>query len=198
MKEKTKQRKIIWVAVGLVAAGLVVGAIVGVVVALQNYQAKEPDSDPVPSKPLAPSVQELRRIDCIPEAKGGVQQVDRDTCSNRSCIFEESGFPQIPTCFYPEYGYKVVQQKATNNGFELVLFRDDPFPFSGGIQTISFRVEERSHNLLRFTVSYVFTCVNKCEPYILRSGLFLPVVDLFALPAGYLYECMATVERIGL
>ena len=45
----------------------------------------------------------LERIDCFPEAKGGVEQLTSDACTERGCIYEpDEEYPMAPDCYVPQ------------------------------------------------------------------------------------------------
>lgn len=153
----------------LVVAGVIAGMIAAVVV-LQNYSSSENDDEKAQAvsgddtgsstlMPLmtttadSPDVTVDERINCFPEALGGVETMNEEKCMSRGCVYKDA------SCFFPQtnFGYKVVEREVTRLGFQLTLRREGTFPFGGDIETIVFRVEELGDGLLRFTVCFSFT-----------------------------------------
>lgn len=106
---------------------------------------------------------ERMRHDCFPESWGGFDKVTRESCEERGCIYQPA-VSQGPTCYINQdsYGYKTVGDKIeTDLGFMYHLThrgRKNPFSHLGSpdIPNITFTVEMRGNDVLRFKVISVF------------------------------------------
>lgn len=171
----------VWVVLCLVLAAALIGVIVYFT---QNYSKNSdtlsiPEKQtgtlgttnaPIVTKPTAasptgassstthqpPSRSELlQRLDCIPEAMGNASKANRELCSKRFCIYDDTGEPGIPVCYFcPDLGYRVQGITHTNNGFRVDLEKKQDGPFGRDIEEAVFEVQMLGNDLIRFTVSY--------------------------------------------
>ncbi|XP_071117585.1 maltase-glucoamylase-like isoform X2 [Haliotis cracherodii] len=100
------------------------------------------------------------RIDCYPEALSWKIGVTKEECEKRNCIFDKDGRAPFPLCYFrqEDYGYSVsgpVEQ--TTLGFRVPLTRLGEGPFGNDVQNITFNVEMRGNDVLRFTFDYPVT-----------------------------------------
>ncbi|XP_060598146.1 sucrase-isomaltase, intestinal-like [Ruditapes philippinarum] len=100
-----------------------------------------------------PDIQELyKRIDCIPEAHGGVVKATPELCTRRRCVYSDSGIAGIPVCYFkPGQGYRAARYENTNLGFRVNLEKKVDGPFGSDLDTAVFNVEMRGDNMIRFT-----------------------------------------------
>lgn len=104
---------------------------------------------PSSSSTGAPDV--LQRIDCIPEAQGGVVKATKELCNRRRCLYSDS---EEPACYFSsEQGYRAKEYENTNLGFRVYLEKKVDGPFGDDFQEAIFSVEMRGDNIIRFTVS---------------------------------------------
>ncbi|KAK3096704.1 hypothetical protein FSP39_002561 [Pinctada imbricata] len=126
--------------------------------AVNRKETQGETNSPGPSKVPSPSSL-AGRIDCIPEAKGGVVQVTRDLCSRRGCYFmtPKADATDAPACFFPiheDHGFIVIGSEIpTARGFKLRLKRKGRSPFgSADFVTPTLSVESRGSSVIRFTL----------------------------------------------
>lgn len=102
-----------------------------------------------------PDMQQMyKRIDCIPEAQGGVVKVTQELCSRRRCVYSDTGIKDIPVCYFDsDQGYRAVRYETTNLGYRVNLEKKADGPFGSDFDTAVFNIEMRGDNLIRFTVS---------------------------------------------
>lgn len=105
----------------------------------------------------------MSRIDCYPEAIGGLEVVNPESCRRRGCLYE-AATPPIPSCFYKplrEFGYRVTgNREETDLGFRVNLtWNGAPTPYDTPLSLITFEVQRRDRNVLRFKVEFSF-CVS--------------------------------------
>ncbi len=112
---------------------------------------------------------ELLRIDCYPEAAGGVDLVDQEKCEERGCTWQVAAIESAPWCFVPQtddWGYDVIDGPIpTEYGDQWILQRKNEQGIYGeNIEFLTFDVEYRRDNLLRFTVGMTYLClpVERC------------------------------------
>ncbi|XP_046544792.1 LOW QUALITY PROTEIN: sucrase-isomaltase, intestinal-like [Haliotis rubra] len=100
-----------------------------------------------------PTNPEAQRLDCFPEAENGLEQVTKESCEARNCIFAGSG-QGGPDCHFPldGYGYSVTGTEDTPLGFKAFLKQKGKAPFGGDINSAVFEVQMRDENILRFTI----------------------------------------------
>ena len=51
------------------------------------------------SEPEVPSEADLVKLDCFPEARSPQEQLTREKCESRGCIYEPSDVAGVPDCF---------------------------------------------------------------------------------------------------
>lgn len=153
-------KKVLVIVVGCV---IVVALIAIVVVAVMNSVEDDKNDEPDPDSPI-PEV-ELMRIDCYPEAGGGVEEATEEACLARGCTWQVSEYDDVPPCFVPqsnEFGFRVVSGPVdTALGYRWVLAPLNSFAIYGeNFADVMFDVEFRKDHLLRFKVNCCVTIVN--------------------------------------
>ncbi|CAH1773121.1 unnamed protein product [Owenia fusiformis] len=119
---------------------------------------------PTTESPKPPEV-ETERIDCYPEAGGGVDLATQEKCEARGCIWSPSTMPGAPSCFYgtnvgrkqlgePEdtdLGYKVKLSSSdqTKRRLKRDVVEEDDNP---DVDPLVFEVQMLEDNLLRFQI----------------------------------------------
>ncbi|KAL5015728.1 hypothetical protein ScPMuIL_005317, partial [Solemya velum] len=96
------------------------------------------------------------RIDCFPEAIGGLEKVTFDKCHKRGCKYMAAESP-IPSCFFKphsSYGYSVNgPREDTDFGFRVNLtWTGATAPYGTPLSLITFEVQKRDNNVLRFKI----------------------------------------------
>ena len=99
-----------------------------------------------------------RRIDCFPEAEGGVETLNKSGCESRGCTYDPVGdFPQVPPCFVPQtrqFGYKVLSgphETSLGQRWQLERLTENGI-YGENIERLTFEVEMRGTHMLRFKV----------------------------------------------
>ena len=156
----SKKRLLCLAALGTVLVAGVVGIILAVVLPSPPTDAVNPPAKSTVA-PATPSVTEQERVDCYPEAEGGLDQPDRERCLSRGCEWLESGMPGAPPCFIPGdgtsgHGYSLISQTETALGFQIILKRRGVGLFGENIENIQLDVEYRGDNMIRFKVGVSF------------------------------------------
>ncbi|KAL4237199.1 hypothetical protein ACF0H5_005579 [Mactra antiquata] len=91
------------------------------------------------------------RINCIPEAEGGVTMVTKELCEDRRCVYEPTSVPGIPHCYYSkQQGYRVESWETTSLGYRAYLSMKSDGPFGDDIESVIFDVEMRDNETIRF------------------------------------------------
>ena len=147
----TKTWKKVLVIVGgcVIFATLVAVVVVAVVLSIDDDDSS--GSDPVPSS-------EQQRIDCYPEALGGVQVATEASCLERGCVWDPVDHEEpVPPCFVPqtaEFGFRLVSGPTdTELGYQWILEPINEFAIYGeNFASVTFDVEFRRDHLLRFKV----------------------------------------------
>ena len=138
-------------------AALVLIAITAIIIGLAVGLTRRSDDDDV--YPLPPSSdKELFRVNCVPEAEGGVIAVTQELCKARGCVYEPSSRSYgAPSCFLPQddsIGYRVVSgPEKTTLGERWFLERKNSWGiYAENFQYITFDVENRGNDIFRFKV----------------------------------------------
>lgn len=130
----------------------------------------------------APDV--FQRIDCIPEAQGGVVKATQELCNRRRCLYSDSG---EPVCYFSSMqGYMAKEYENTDLGFRVYLEKKVDGPFGDDFQEAVFNVEMRGDNIIRFTVSFsvcqfsssCIICILLCFCYRVRKVCILSPLKL--------------------
>ena len=145
------------IAGGVVAVGLVIGLTSWLVT-----QAIAPPPTTIEfegtTEPVLTSAM-LQRVDCLPEAEGGIDEVTPEACEDRGCIWRPSIFEDIPPCYTPQgdgFGYKVIDTEATALGQRWFLERLTTNGIFGvNFRFVTFEMEMRDDNTLRFKVDKI-------------------------------------------
>ncbi|XP_052256801.1 sucrase-isomaltase, intestinal-like isoform X2 [Dreissena polymorpha] len=106
----------------------------------------------VPSTTVPPTEDELRRrIECIPEAQGGVVKATPELCDKRGCIYSQSNKKGVPDCYFSqEIGYKVNGVSNTALGFRADLVKKKEGPFGDDLEKAVFVVEMLGDDIIHF------------------------------------------------
>ena len=144
----------------IAGAGVAAVAVVALVIVLPIVLTSSDDeNDDTPSEAV------LQRIDCFPEAAGGVEVADEESCEARGCVWDPDSTAQdSPSCFVPQdsgFGFRRTSgptdtafgQQWTLEPINSRAIYDDNF------QEVTFDVEFRREHLLRFKVRSSKTCV---------------------------------------
>ena len=132
-------------------AGVAVVVVLALVITLPIVLTSSDDDD-------EPSEAVLQRIDCFPEAAGGVEVADQASCEARGCVWSpDSSREDSPSCYVPQdanFGFRVVGERATTPmGFQYML---EPINsraiYDDNFKQVSFDVEFHRDHLLRFKV----------------------------------------------
>lgn len=155
----TKNKKENLFGIAVIIAVCIACAVTVIVVEVTKPEYIEPHPTTMPPQ-MSPSA----RIDCFPEAQGGVQTVDQSTCLARQCVYD----PQThPKCYMNESapwgkGYKVIGDRVNfQYGFRYELEPAQADSTGSPYNSIPFgrpmfEVEERSTDILHFKVFYTF------------------------------------------
>lgn len=107
-----------------------------------NAPTRKPDMDEM-----------LKRIDCIPEAHGGVVEATLELCDRRGCTYSDTGEAGIPACYFgSDQGYRVTSYEDTTLGFRVYLNKKIDGPFGNDLEKAVFELEMRGDNIIRFKV----------------------------------------------
>lgn len=103
---------------------------------------------------------EAQRIDCFPEAAGGVVMVTEESCLQRQCVYDPPrDNPDSPECYVPQdtsFGFSVTSNDSTELGMRYFLQPVNEFAIYGmNLENVVFEVEFLSDDLLRFKVSLI-------------------------------------------
>ncbi|XP_067678896.1 maltase-glucoamylase-like [Haliotis asinina] len=145
MANLSKKRIVIILSVIVVAVAIIAPT------AYYLTRPSDPEDEVVTLGP--PTNPEAQRLDCYPEAESGLEQVTKESCEARNCIFAGSG--QVgPECYFPMsgYGYSVTGTENTPLGFKVFLKQNGKAPFGGDINSVVFEVQMRDDDILRFTI----------------------------------------------
>ena len=83
---------------------------------------------------LKSSIQQAVRVDCYPDASALFGASLEPRCLQRNCIYQPSGVPNEPWCYFPQetYGYTMTNSVKVTNGYVISLQRlmkySQPFP----------------------------------------------------------------------
>lgn len=100
----------------------------------------------------------MQRIDCFPEAEGGVEVADQASCEARGCLWQpDSSDPAAPSCFVPQdasFGFRVTSgpvDTAMGQQWTLEPINERAI-YDENFQEVTFDVEFLRDHLLRFKV----------------------------------------------
>ena len=154
----TRNKKEYLLGIALIAGVCIASAAIIIGVELTKIP---PTTEPTTTE-TPPHVPPSARIDCYPEAQGGVETVDQSTCVARQCLYDPNTHPNcyMNTSASWGKGYKVTGDR--NNfqyGFRYELEPAQPDSTGSPYNSTPFgrpmfEVEERSTDILHFKVFY--------------------------------------------
>ena len=150
-------KRVLVIVVGcLIIAALVAVIVVAVIKSTDDDSSTRDDDD---DDPYEYTKEDLSRIDCFPEAQGGVEVATEAACLNRGCEWAPVD-DTLPPCFVPqsaEFGFRNRSgPDDTPLGFRWILEPINEFAIYGeNFQSVQFDVEFREDHLLRFKVGCV-------------------------------------------
>lgn len=158
--KKSAVRKKLGIGFGVTGGVVLVGGILGLAIWLSTRPPPVIQTTVVYEASTAPTLTQLeqRRVNCLPEAEGGVDPETKEDCEARGCVWDRSPFEStgVPPCFFPqtdEFGYQVIGTEDTPLGHKFYLERlaEDGI-FGQNIRFVTFEVEMTDDHLIRFKV----------------------------------------------
>lgn len=119
------------------------------------------------------------RIDCFSEGESTLETISESGCESRGCIYDaDTTTPRVPKCYLPQdniTGFKVISgPDNTPLGLQWKLERKTVLGiYDENIQNVTFDIELRGDDLLRFKVTYQDSTASLYTIYSISQGTYV-------------------------
>lgn len=157
LKKRSKRKRYI---IGGIAVAVVVAVAIGLIVYFVTEDSDDSGSSgtTTPAPEQEPEEEDLVKIDCYPEAGSPQEELTREKCEARGCIYEPSIFDEVPACYVDvnSAGFELLSEpsEVTTNVMEYFLRpKNSQGMFGQQFENVSFKVEMLEDHILHFSVS---------------------------------------------
>lgn len=99
---------------------------------------------------------EKSRINCFLEEESQFEKLTRYQCESRGCIYEESEYERVPTCYYDRQnlGYVPdVDSSDLSKPIQLKLKENQTLPYIGAFKKLTLTVQYYGNNMINVKVN---------------------------------------------
>jgi len=101
------------------------------------------------------SENEKSRINCFLEEESRFENLTRFQCKSRGCIYAESEYERVPTCYFDRENLGYILDEAllpNKSSYKLKLKDSQKVPYMGAIQNLNFIIEYLDSNIINIKV----------------------------------------------